>query len=322
MAGSLEVGFIRNAEQRLIEAGGEGGDPAAGTARQLEIIQGVEHVSILFSPTAHQIARRWLDATFGEQPGARDYVDRRILWYGLGVIGFLILGISLQNWLALHNVAVDQSERYPLPPPIRTGRWLVACTGGVVLATLILWLLSGIGLGLRDLFGLLVGGYLMAWFGLAGVLSLLLAGYRPRWPHRAALLYGGLVFAILWIGVGLLGSYVWLPWLLIWKRLVLWFAGSLFLLPWFLAVGAALDGMTYIRQAASWVVHNLILIGGLLFALQLNSELSFIMIIMPLFPLMLGLHAVTICPQRGGWAFSLSGAMFTSWIILTVFPLQ
>lgn len=70
MAGSLEPSFVRNAEQRLSEAGGPGGDPAAGTARKLLIVPGVEHLSILFAPTAHATARDWLDATFGHQPGA------------------------------------------------------------------------------------------------------------------------------------------------------------------------------------------------------------------------------------------------------------
>ena len=70
MAGSLEPNFSRNAEKRLAEAGGSGGDPAQGTGRKLVIIQNVEHVSILFSTKAHTTALEWLDATFGSQPGA------------------------------------------------------------------------------------------------------------------------------------------------------------------------------------------------------------------------------------------------------------
>lgn len=316
MAGSLETAFVRNAEQRLAEAGGEGGDTAAGTARKFEMIQGVEHVSILFSPVAHQTARRWLDATFGEQPGANDYRDRRIIWYGLGVVGFVLLGLGAQKGRIFSTVTLEQAKS------IKTWRWLAAWAGGILFATLLLWLLSRSGLIIRDMFGLLVGGYLMVWFGLAGLASLLLAGYRPCWPSLQELLAGGLVFAVLWVGVGLLGNFVWLPWLLIWPRLALWPLGSLLLLPWFLAVGAALNGAGFVRQGVGWLVHNILLIGGLILALLLNPEIGFITIILPMFPMMLGLHALEASPQRGGWAFALSGALFTSWILLTTFPLQ
>jgi hypothetical protein len=91
MAGSLEGSFVQNAEARLAEAGGEGGDPAAGTGRKLVVVPGVEHISILFKPQTHQIARQWLDAVFGPQPGAQDYVDQRIFWFGLGVLGTVLM---------------------------------------------------------------------------------------------------------------------------------------------------------------------------------------------------------------------------------------
>ncbi len=55
------------------------------------IIPNVEHISILFSPTAHSTSRSWLDATFGPQPEASNYTDRRILWFGLGIIGSIFL---------------------------------------------------------------------------------------------------------------------------------------------------------------------------------------------------------------------------------------
>ncbi|HSR32515.1 MAG TPA: alpha/beta fold hydrolase, partial [Anaerolineae bacterium] len=229
MAGALEPAFVRNAEERLAEAGGPGGDPAAGTARELVIIPWVEHVSILFSPQDHIAARDWLDATFGPQPGARNYVDRRVGWYALGVLGTLLICAGLAPW-----VADPAGEAAP-----RRALWwrLAALVAGASGATLALWLLGLGGIGLRSLLGLNVGGYLMVWFGLAGLLSLLLLWLRPQLPAWRTLLGGLLAFAVLWLGVGLLGQLVWLPWLLIPRRLVLWPLGVLLLLPWFLAAG-------------------------------------------------------------------------------------
>jgi len=314
MAGSLEASFVRNAEQRLSEAGGPGGDPAAGTARKLLVIPGVEHISILFAPTAHAAARDWLDATFGPQPGAMIYTDRRVLWYGLGLLGTLLVAAALAPLVA------DPS---PVSRPDHPLWWrLAALAGGAVGATLALWLVSRAGLGLRNLLGLLVGGYVMVWFGVAGLLSLLLLRIRPSSPSRRAILGGLLAFAALWLGVGLLGQPVWLPWLLIPRRLLLWPLGALLLLPWFLAIGEAAWGVGIAGRIGWWLAHSGLLAGGLLLALRLSPELGFIMIILPLFPIILGFHALAAAPQRGSWPFALSGALFTSWLLLAVFPLQ
>ena len=89
---------------------------------------------------------------------------------------------------------------------------------------------------------------------------------------------GLLAFATLWLGVGLLGQLVWLPWLLIPRRLLLWPLAGLLLLPWFLAL--------------YWTQYNA------------ASETA----------------RGRALP--GSWPFALSGALFTGWLLLTVFPLQ
>jgi pimeloyl-ACP methyl ester carboxylesterase len=313
MAGELEPAFVDNARKRLAEAGGAGGDHAAGTARDLVTIPGVEHISILFSPAAHRAARDWLDATFGPQPGAQAYADRRVLWYGLGVMGALLLGAGLAPL-----VAVPRAEASP-----RRGVWrrLAALAGGALGATLILWLVGLTGFGLRSLLGLQVGGYLMVWFALAGALSLLILWLRPARPTWRGLLGGLMAFALLWLGVGLLGQLVWLPWLLIPRRLALWPLGALLLLPWFLAAGQTVRGARWGR-IGWWLAHSGIVAAALMLALRLNPDLGYLILILPLFPLILGLHALAAAPHRGAWPFALSGALFTAWLLLAVFPLQ
>ena len=95
MAGSLEPNFASSAQKRLAEAGGSGGDPATGTGRKLLIIPNVEHISILFSTQAHTTALEWLNATFGTQPEAAPYTDRRILWFGVSILGTLLASATL-----------------------------------------------------------------------------------------------------------------------------------------------------------------------------------------------------------------------------------
>ena len=313
MAGALESRFVNNAEERLAEAGGPGGSAQAGTARQLLVVPGVEHVSILFSPVAHAAARAWLDATFGPQPGAVDYTDRRLLWYGLGVVGALLLGAGLAPLAATSTTRAA---------PSRPVWWrLAALAGGALGATLVLWLLGLTGLNLRSLLGINVGGYLLIWFGLAGLLAQVILWRRPRVPSRQDLLGGLLAFAVLWLGVGLLAQWVWLPWLLIPGRLVLWPLGALLLLPWFLAAGETLRDARLGGRVGWWLAHSLVLLGTLYLALVLTPELGFLVLLLPLFPAVLGLHVLAAAPHRGAWPFALSGALFTSWLLLAVFPL-
>jgi len=314
MAGSLEPQFLHTAEQLLAEAGGQGGDPAAGTGRKLVAVPGVEHISILFSPTAHAAARDWLDTIFGSQPGAQPYTDRRIWWYVVGLLGALLLGAGVAPL-----VAAPRSERAVHRP---LWRRLAALAGGALGATLILWLASLSGLTLTASLGLLIGGYLLIWFGLAGLFSLLLLWPRFYVPPRRQVFGGLLAFAVLWLGVGLLGQSAWLAWILIPKRLLLWPLGALLLLPWFLAAGETVARAGAIARIGWWLAHSLIVAGSLFLTLQLMPDLFFLVLILPLFPAILGLHALAAAPHRESWPFALSGALFTSWLLLAVFPLS
>jgi hypothetical protein len=231
-----------------------------------------------------------------------------------------VLGTLLAATALAPLVAEPSPARAPDRPHWRR---LVALAGGALGATLALWLLGKTGLGLRSLLGLLVGGYLMIWFGVAGLLGLLLLRVRPSLPSHRAVLGGLLAFAALWLGVGLLGQLVWLPWLLIPQRLLLWPLGGLLLLPWFLAVGEVARGAGIPRGLGWWLGYSAVLAGGFSIALCLNpDELGFIIIVLPLLPIVLGLHALAAVPHRGSWPFALSGALFTSWLFLAVFPLQ
>ncbi|HEY9895052.1 MAG TPA: alpha/beta fold hydrolase, partial [Candidatus Sericytochromatia bacterium] len=88
-AGSGEGRFVSNAERLLAQAGGENTNLAAGQGRSLVVIPGVEHITILFSDGSHEAALRWLDATFSRTNGSQ-YVDRRMAWYGLHLLGWLV----------------------------------------------------------------------------------------------------------------------------------------------------------------------------------------------------------------------------------------
>jgi hypothetical protein len=192
---------------------------------------------------------------------------------------------------------------------------------GALAATVLLWLAEFAGLPLRSLLGLQVGGYLLFWFGLAGIVSLVLLGDWPGRPSRCGVLGGLLAFSLLWLGIGLVGHWVWLPWLLIPRRLVLWPLGVLLLLPWFLAAGATLGRAKPLARVGWWLAHTVVLVAGMLLAVVLSASLGFVLLILPVYPIMLGLHAWAVGAQRGPWPFAVSGALYLSWVLLAVFPL-
>jgi pimeloyl-ACP methyl ester carboxylesterase len=320
MAGQNEAGFVRNAEQRLAEAGGSGGEFSAGSKRDLVIIPLVEHLTIVLAPAAHQEARRWLDGTFGAQLDAQDYLDIRVAWYGLGLVGALLASLILAP-----ATEADARCTWDVLP---WWRRLVALAAGALGATLALWAVERVaGISLAQSFGLLVGGYLLVWFAIAGVIALLLMFDKSRWAWLdqvdwKIILAAVVVGTALWAGVGWLGSGIWLPWLLIPKRLILWPLGSLLIFPWFLAMGQASSPARAWGRLGWWLAQCGAVIGALVLALNLNSGLFFLVLILPVFPVILGAHALAAGRQRNPWAFGLSAALFISWSLIAVFPLQ
>ncbi len=313
MAGSLEPQFVTNAETLFSMAGNAYGTLKDGSARQLAVIPNVEHISILFSPTAQATARSWLVGTFGAQPGATPYTDRRIVWFGVGIVGFLFLSAASLNSFFAAQVSAPSSR----PSWLR----LAGLIGGGLGATLILWLVSLAGVNVSQLLGLLVGGYIIIWFGIAGLINLAISRPHLSRPGARELLMGLVGLAALWLGVGLLGNFVWLPWLLITRRLVLWIPASIITFPFFLSLGASARRSNLIGQLGWWLAQVVVIVGGLYLALSLTSALGFIFLILPVIPIMIGLQALALSPRHGAWAYGLSGAMFTAWLLLAVFPI-
>jgi hypothetical protein len=114
-----------------------------------------------------------------------------------------------------------------------------------------------------------------------------------RLAHRlgTAERFGTNVKTLRW-GVGTVGLLLLL--LAVWQILAATQA-----LPWFLAVGEAAWGAGIAGRIGWWLGHSGLLAGGLLLALRLSPELGFIMIILPLFPIILGFHALAAAPPAG-----------------------
>ncbi len=308
-AGGWEGRFVGNAQRLLSEAGGAGEDFAGGRARRLTVIPYAEHISILFRGQSHRAVLDWLSNVFGE-PRATAYTDRRIIWYGLSLLGWLLALAALAPVL-----------RPAFPEQVAGPRWLswVALPVSALIASGMLALINPI-VPLSSLGGLAVGGAVGLWFLVAGLIWL--PSIRSlRRPAVVDLAWGVGLFAVLTLAFGVMAQSVWLPWWLNLPRLARWPLLSLACFPWFLAAGMAQRGASAGVRALWWLAQSIAVVGGLFLALALVPSLGFLLLLLPLMPLLLGILAVAGAASGRAWAYGLGGALFIGWIIAAVFPL-
>ena len=309
-AGRWDGWAVKNSTQLLLAAGGENGDVAQGRGRSRLIIPNTEHITILFSPISHDAVRDWLNQTFG-QGSTTNYVDHRMIWYGLHLAGWLLLLAVI----AADVTATDGICEHPRRPLRNWGGLILSplvATGGVALMSR--------GGDLQNLGGLLVGGTLAVWFLVAGLVWL---GILVRWPRpsRQTLGLGIGLFVLLWVAFGAMAQVVWLPWWLIPARLTLWPLLSLACFPWFLASAVVQQGTGTWKRLLWWFGQSLALLVGLGLAIAFVPELGFMALLLPVFPLLVALFSFTAAQLTQSWSYALGTSLFFGWMIAAVFPL-
>lgn len=332
-AGSWEPRFIVNAQQLLQQAGGE------SQGRSLVIIPNAEHITILFRQVSHQAAKTWLDRSFGIQ-NSSTYVDNRMTWYGVHLFAWLlILGavaptisdeILLQPpriWQRfpargasdlLFQAAIQTRNCDIVSKSDRLKSWLglILSPSGAIGALALLNRSTDIS----SLGGVLVGGALGIWFYAAGIVWLLANLRLPRLT-LAGLSLGLGLFLLLWVAFGAMAQVVWLQWWLVPVRLQLWLWLSLLCFPWLLASGIAQRQSSIKSRLIWWLGQSLVLVMGLLATIQILPQISFIFLLLPLFPLFLAMFAIASASVKDIWAYAIGCSLFFSWAIAAAFPL-
>lgn len=309
LAGAREPRFVANAEELLARAGGPSDDLAAGTARRLTVVPGVEHVSILFSPTAHGHTAAWLAATTGG--GAEPTTDRRLAWWAVHLVAWLVLWHRSARWLvpAVTRVVVT---------PVSRARGVAAALGGALAAVVVL---AGLGrlVEVSTLGGMLLGPGLALWFGVAGGVWLAL-GARPARPEPVDLTGAALVVVVTSLAFGVLAHHVWLPWWPTPQRLTLLPVLAGLLLPWSLALATAMAGRRTAAALGWWALAGGTLLAGLGAAAVVVPGFGFVLLVLPLLPALLGVLLVAARPLGRPWAVGGGLAVSLAWIITVLFP--
>jgi hypothetical protein len=263
------------------------GDPSKGTGRRAVVAPDVEHVSVLYSPTALREARAWLDAVFGRTSSGPVSATG-------GPIVLLLLGIVILAWPL--SQLLPKGETVPSTLSLRT--FLMAV---VIPAVLTPALLSFVD---TRFLPVLVADYLTAHLLVYGLIALGLMRWcgiklgHVAWISGLALAgYGIFVFG------GALDRYVMSFWPIA-PRLPIIAAIAVGALPYMLADSLITEG----GRAALWrvLVARGVFIASLGAAVALDfKRLFFLLIIIPVIVLFF-----TIFGLMGGWVGRETGSPF------------
>ncbi len=315
-AGSLEAPFVANAEDLLVRAGGTAVSPpdfTAGQAREFQLINGVEHISILFSGQSHASALAWLNQTWGLDFGS-NYRESRMVWFGVHLLGWLVLSTAVSPLLPRAN----QPQTEQVAPRGGWQMWAVILLAPLV-ATAVL---AGLGrlFDLTSFGGLLVGGTLALWFLLGGLIWLFGVWSVPA-PTRLDWLWGAALFLLWLVAFGAMGHIVWLSWWLTPVRLMRWPFLAVACLPWMLAVGLALARLSGRKRLLLWLGQSVLLLVGIGLAIVAVPGIGFVALVLPALPILLLLMTLLTFAVNRPWAYALAHAGFFAWLLLAVFPL-
>ena len=307
--GDWEGGLLPYAQRLLADAGGVNSQFAQGRARELVTVPTVEHITILFSQASHQAALRWLDSTFGRQSQS-EYVDRRMIWYFLHLVGWLLLLSAIAPYLA------------PPATDFKISPW--RSWGGLIASPIValggLLLLNPL-IDLQVLGGVQVGGAVGVWFLIAGLAWLGILGQLPRLSGQMAGV-GVMLFALLWVAVGAMAQVVWLQWWLIPARLTIWLPIAIACFPWFLASGMVQQDTRWQTRLAWWFGQSVMMIAGFLLVIVCLPKLGFMFLLLPLFPLVMALFAVMSSLFNQAWIYAIANTLFFAWLLAAGFPLS
>ncbi len=308
--GAWEGRLLPYTQRLLADAGGTNRQFAQGNARELVTVPTVEHITILFSQASHQAALRWLDSTFGQQSQSQ-YVDRRMIWYFLHLVGWLLLLSAIAPHLAI-----------PIAPGLKISPWRQ--WGGLVVSLIVA--LGGLRLldpviDWQSLGGVQVGGAVGIWFLIAGLVWLGILGRLPRVSWQLAG-FGLALFGLLWVAVGAMAQIVWLQWWLIPARLIIWVPIAIACFPWFLASGMVQQSTRWFSRLGWWFGQSVMLIAGFLVVIIVLPKLGFMFLLLPLFPVVMALFSFLSALLNNSWIYAIGNTLFFAWLLAAGFPLS
>ena len=297
--------FALDAARQVDPGVNEGELAVSGPVQRMAVVAPwVEHVGVLYSPTAVRAARDWLDRSFDRQSAA--YVGQMGLWI-LGLMAGIVLMARPLSRLLPQAPALEGPSR---------GRFLLATLAPMVAVPLILTPLYS------NFLPVLVADYLMLHLALFGVLQLaLLGGFKARLTVSAA----GVGLLVL-LGVGVLGLALDRYAASFWPNAPRWPIIAILCLGTipFMVADAHVTGA---GRGALWrrVLARVAIIASLGIAGAIDPEnLLFVLIVLPVFVLFFLVHGLMgrwVAQRVGATTAGLGLGLCLAWALGVSFPL-
>ena len=328
MYGSAEpAGFAKAAREQLeaIRPGSvEGvmyGSLGDGTAIAVEVIPGVEHISIVWSPTTAESMMAWIGTAVGG-PTAPVDLDPAWLWLILLLVAGCLAAIPLARGLYGPRAG---------DPEVRVAGWVAMAitVGAAIGASLIASVLGPVA---DRVIPLSVGGYLAVWFAVA---ALVIAGamalvrrYRRRdfGPLTARPVIAGLVmtsYAVILLIVS--ARLTWATAAIVGPRWWIWIVLSIILLGYFYADAVLVSRGSLGARLGVMVVNRLIVVAALLASVAFLGAPSVLTLLVPFMVLLfiiLGYLALVVSTRTPGrFGPALVQAVPLAAIVATGFPI-
>jgi len=297
------------------------GDLAAGTAISVEVIGGVEHISIVWSPSTAEAMLTWIGEAVGA-PSTPVDLDPAWLWLILLLLAGCLAAIPLAR--LLYGTVAQ-------PPEIRVAGWvaMVITVVASVAASVVAAVLSGVA---DSLIPLAVGGYLAVWFAIAatviGVAMVWVRRYRrrdfgPLDTRSIAASLGMTSYAVILLIVS--ARFTWASAVFVGPRWWIWIVLSLVLLGYFYADAVIVSRRSLGARLGVMTVNRLIVVAALLASVLFLGAPGILTLLLPFMVLLfiiLGYLALVVSTRTSGrFGPAVIQAVPLAAVVATGFPL-
>ncbi len=316
LTGALEFANIKTASQNALTnatspqavADTTYGDAMQGTGRRLEFVPNVEHISILYTNAMYSSATRWLQASVGE-PTTINYTDQRMLWVGLAYVSGLGLLLVLLTWL-------PRLEAWQTGTRGGWRSWVVAFMPALI-TPLVLAIMP------VSWVPILVGGYVVQFFAVYGMVQLLAAWLFKRWHspfqhfHIAQLGLAMMIALYVLMLVGGVAHVSYLNFVPTSGRFG-WIALFMLLMLVYFAADACVE-----RGAWATLGARVLFVVALLAGVVLRPDAGFVLLVLPLFIIffaLMGLIAWALRRRVAPLIIAISSAIVFGWMLGIALP--
>ena len=323
---------LHQAARMMLEKGTEGekdlladttyGSFESGTARKMSMVENTDHITILFSPEAHEQILDWLHQVWELPPRTVKASDPRLGWMGLMYLLSSLLFLCCCYGLSWYIPSIKQ----------RTGREtilnLVIFTAVCLLALFII--MPALPLSFIPM---PIGDYLISYFFVVGIIYLMIALHRGNivfdefTPGLAkSALAAFVLFLFVYVTFASITTETWFRQLFTGQRFLWALAMVPLLLPFFVAFEASFKrGNTLVATIAS-LAGMLIALGMLVLGMWIGLTPGFIMLIivpMAIYNILYQLFSIYVYHlSRNYFATALFHTLVMSWQFAVLFPIS